>query len=249
MTIAAEIEETTPGRPAVTVAPLRDGDVGTVRAVVDRLGARSRLRRFGKTELRPSDLAYLATVGDGRSVLVARAGGRPVAVAHLVRDCDPSSAEAAVMVADEWQGVGIGTALAHRLARDAAAAGISRVHAFVGSDNRASHALMRRATSVVSSRFEGADVHVVGEIRERRGATRLPAPSRGCLALGAGERHRRRGLPPAGPRLPRGVPRRPGVRRPSRDAGVHAIETRTFAALDAPTRIGGGAVVAHADPS
>jgi acetyltransferase len=151
MTIASDGEDTTLAPGALTIAPLRDGDVHTVRAVVERLGPRSRHQRFGKTELQSSDLALFAGVGDGRHVLVARAGSRPVAVAHLVRDGDPSSAEAAVMVADEWQGIGIGTALARRLAVDAAAAGIGRVHALIGGENRASLALMRRATRIVSN--------------------------------------------------------------------------------------------------
>jgi GNAT superfamily N-acetyltransferase len=186
----------------ITLAPLRDGDVQTVRAVVERLGARSRHRRFGKLELRPSDLAFLARVGSGRHVLVARAGQQPVALAHLVRHDDPSSAEVAVAIGDEWQGSGIGTALARRLAADAAAAGISRLHALIGGENRAALALMAATTRIVTRQFEGADVYVVGEVGEPRRptcSTRSKAGSTGPPASSCsrgGSPSRTRATPP-----------------------------------------------------
>jgi GNAT superfamily N-acetyltransferase len=170
-------------RGAITITPLRDGDTQTVEAVFERLSARARRRRFGKSELQPSELALHASVGDGRHVLVARAGQRAVALAHLVQDDDdPRSAEVGLAVADEWQGVGIGTALARRLAADAGRAGITRVHALIGADNRASLALIRAATTIVGTRFEGADLAVVGAIDGRpagdRAATHLPLARR-----------------------------------------------------------------------
>jgi GNAT superfamily N-acetyltransferase len=166
----------------ITISPLHDGDTHAVEAVVERLGARSRRRRFGKIELQPVDLALHACACGGRHVLVARSRTRPVALAHLVRYDDPTSAEAAVVVADEWQGLGIGRALARRLVFDAAAAGIGRIHALIAADNRASYALMRGATTIVGTTFEGADVHVVGEVAG-------PPPRRGpSLHLPGGPR-------------------------------------------------------------
>jgi L-amino acid N-acyltransferase YncA len=159
-------------RGAITITPLRDGDTQTVEAVFERLSARARRRRFGKSELQPSELALHASVGEERHVLVARAGRLAVALAHLVRDDDRISAEVAVAVADEWRGVGIGTAITQRLAADAAAAGITRVHALIGAENRASLALIRATTSIVSSRFEGPDLIVVGAIEGRRAVDR-----------------------------------------------------------------------------
>ena len=148
----------------VTIRPLRSGDTATVESVFDRLGPRSRRLRFGHalTELTPAMLERLARVDGRHHVLVAYAGPEAVGVAQLARDDDPVSAEIAYAVADEWQGLGIGTALAKLLAADAAAVGITRLHATMRLDNRASLSVMRRATRVVSSRIEDGELYVVG---------------------------------------------------------------------------------------
>jgi L-amino acid N-acyltransferase YncA len=135
----------------ITIRPLRNGETAAVQAVFDRLGRRSRLLRFGgaKTVLTRADLEHLARVDCDHHVLVALVEGEPVGIARLVRDGD--AAEVAVEVADEWQGRRVGTLLMERLAEDARAAGIQRLHAVVGLDNTASRALMRRAEVRVSA--------------------------------------------------------------------------------------------------
>jgi acetyltransferase len=135
----------------ITIRPLRNGETGAVQAVFDRLGPRSRLLRFGgaKSVLTPYDLEHLARVDSDHHVLVALVKGAPVGIARLVRD--GRSAEVAVEVADEWQGRRVGTLLMARLADDARAAGIERLHAVVDPDNTASRALMRRAAVQVSA--------------------------------------------------------------------------------------------------
>ena len=134
----------------ITIRPLRNGETGAVQAVFDRLGPRSRLLRFGgaKSVLTPYDLEHLARVDSDHHVLVALVKGAPVGIARLVRE--GRSAEVAVEVADEWQGRRVGTLLMARLADDARAAGIERLHAVVDPDNTASRALMRRAAVQVS---------------------------------------------------------------------------------------------------
>jgi L-amino acid N-acyltransferase YncA len=129
----------------VTIRPLRNGDIEAVQAVFDRLGPESRRRRFGggKTVLTQYDLARLARVDENHHVLVALLGCDPIGIARLVRD--GASAEVAVEVADQWQGRRVGTLLMSRLAADARAAGIERLHASVDYDNVVSRALMRRA--------------------------------------------------------------------------------------------------------
>jgi RimJ/RimL family protein N-acetyltransferase len=131
----------------ITVRPLRGGETGVVQAVFDRLGPRSRQLRFGgaKNVLLPSDLAQLARVDGDHHVLVAYDGREPVGIARLVRD--GREAEVAFAVADDWQGKGVGTLLADRLAADARAAGIERVHCDVRADNTPSLALCRRLKS------------------------------------------------------------------------------------------------------
>ena len=135
----------------ITIRPLRNGETAAVQAVFDRLGARSRLFRFGgaKTVLTAYDLEQLARVDGDHHVLVALAKGDPVGLARLVRDGD--SAEVAVEVADDWQGRRIGTLLMSRLTEDARAAGITRMYAVVDLDNTASRALMRRMAVQVSA--------------------------------------------------------------------------------------------------
>jgi GNAT superfamily N-acetyltransferase len=135
----------------VTIRPLRNGERSAVQAVFDHLGSRSRLLRFGgaKTVLTSYDLDHLARVDGDHHVLVALVKGEPVGIARLVRD--GGTAEVAVEVADEWQGKRIGTLLMERLAADARAAGIQRLHAVVSPDNTASRALMRRVEVQVSA--------------------------------------------------------------------------------------------------
>jgi acetyltransferase len=135
----------------VTIRPLRNGETEAVQAVFDRLGPGSRRLRFGggKTVLTAYDLGQLARVDETHHVLVALIGGEPVGIARLVRD--GLSAEVAVEVVDEWQGRRVGTLLMKRLAADARAAGIARLHAVVAPDNTASRALMRRAAVQVSA--------------------------------------------------------------------------------------------------
>ena len=81
---------------------------------------------------------------DDHHVLVALVDCEPIGIARLVRD--GRTAEVAIEVADEWQGRRVGTLLMTRLAEDARAAGIERLHAFVDADNTASRALMSRAS-------------------------------------------------------------------------------------------------------
>jgi L-amino acid N-acyltransferase YncA len=135
----------------VTVRSLRNGDADTVQAVFESLGLRSRLSRFGgtKTMLTRGDLQQLARVDARHHVLVALHDCRPIGIARLVRD--GNSAEVAVEVADAWQGRRVGTLLMSRLAEDARAAGIERLHAFVAYDNVVSRRLMRRASVRVST--------------------------------------------------------------------------------------------------
>jgi L-amino acid N-acyltransferase YncA len=53
-------------------------------------------------------------------------------------------------VVDDWQGRGVGRLLVDRLAADARAAGIERLHGDVRDVNAASRALLRRARLAVA---------------------------------------------------------------------------------------------------
>jgi ribosomal protein S18 acetylase RimI-like enzyme len=144
------------------VRPLRNGDVETVAAVFERLGERSRSRRFNgpKPRLSSAELELLATVDVNRHVLVASLArdDRPVAIARLVRD--GSSAEIAFEVADDYQRLGIGSALTAALLADARAAGIAEVTALVASDNRPAMSMLRRLLGRLEVAFEGPELSV-----------------------------------------------------------------------------------------
>ena len=148
--------------PTLLVRPLRHGDVGTVAAMFERLGEQSRRARFNgpKPRLSTADLEQLASVGSTRHALVAYVEGdrQPVAIARLARDGD--SAEIAFEVADEYQQLGIGSALTRELIADARAAGITEITALVSSDNPAAVALLRRILNVLDIRFEGPELSI-----------------------------------------------------------------------------------------
>src|SRR4029078_13427511 len=84
----------------LTIRPLRDGDTQTVAALFERMGARSRERRFcgAKPRLSDVDLANLARVDADHHVLVGYFDGDPdpVGIARLVRS--GRSAEGALHV-------------------------------------------------------------------------------------------------------------------------------------------------------
>jgi acetyltransferase len=112
---------------SVTVRPVLPQDVDAEQAFVGALTPLSRRRRFhlGVAAL-PDDLLRRFTEVDFRShvALVAEARRRddePVLVAdarYVVLD-DRAAAEFAVVIADAWQGVGLGRELLRRLARHA----------------------------------------------------------------------------------------------------------------------------------
>jgi ribosomal protein S18 acetylase RimI-like enzyme len=145
--------------PTLLVRPLRRGDVRTVAAVFERLGADSRRRRFNgaKPCLSVSDLRELTLIDASRHALVAYVDGdpEPVAIARLHRDGD--NAEIAFAVADAYQQRGIGSALTAALIADARAAGIREITALVASDNPAALALLRRTLSVLEIDLEGPE--------------------------------------------------------------------------------------------
>jgi GNAT superfamily N-acetyltransferase len=146
----------------ITIRPLRRGETDVVQAVFDRLGARSRLLRFGgaKSALSAADLEQLTRVDANHHALVAIVDDVPIGIARLVRD--GADADVAFAVVDEWQHRGVGTILADRLAADARAAGIERLHATMHADNRDSLALMKRVTNGLTTRISCGQLEATG---------------------------------------------------------------------------------------
>ena len=141
------------GTPAM-IWPLLPTDGQALREMFRRLSPESRQRRFlsALSDLDDAMIQRLVGKVDGVHhialvLVVLPPDGEewPVGVARLVQDpADPASAEVAFTVADEWQGRGVGTALAEALIQRRPAA-VRWLRADVETENLASLALLTRA--------------------------------------------------------------------------------------------------------
>jgi len=124
----------------VVVRPISVTDAEPLRAGFERLSEESRYRRFlAPVRLNESMLRYLTDVDhhDHEALVALGEDGAVVGVARWVRlRGDPQAAEAAVVVGDDWQGRGMGTALLGLLADRARAEGIQRFTALMLAGNR-----------------------------------------------------------------------------------------------------------------
>ena len=138
----------------ILIRPIRADDKRMLENGLRHLSPQSVQRRFltPKSSFSRAELRYLTEV-DGRDhvALVAEYPGDPVrrliAVARFVRlHDDPDTAEAAIVVADDWQRRGLGSLLAEELAAEARALGIRRFTATMAGDNVPAHRLLERLT-------------------------------------------------------------------------------------------------------
>ena len=130
--------------------PLSTDDRAGLAALFARLTPESRYRRFlsPKRELTPRELTYFTDIDHLHHeafAAVDRRDGSIVGVGRYVHDADRAGvATVAVEVADELQGMGIGTALARRVVRRARANGFALLTATTLWENRPARALLRR---------------------------------------------------------------------------------------------------------
>lgn len=151
---------------------LRDGSRVLIRQVQSadaplladgfaRLSAASRWMRFlsPKKELSAAELSYLTDLDhhDHEALgALEHGGGRGVGIARYIRQADdPSTADVAVTIADDWQGRGVGTALLARLSDRAREENIRRFSALVAVDNVAVAGLLRHARASLVRRDSG----------------------------------------------------------------------------------------------
>lgn len=115
----------------VVVRPLRRTDLEAERGFVGGLSSRSRRMRFlGQSAGLPeAELRRLVEADGVRKVAFAAFDScdRIVGVSRYSCDADPRGCECAVVVADEWQGVGLGTCLMRHLVEAAREQGIHRM--------------------------------------------------------------------------------------------------------------------------
>lgn len=103
---------------AVTIRPIRPEDEGLERDVVRNLSEESRYYRFRETvrELPPWMLSHFARVDYDRHLALIAVSERDgheiqIGVARYVAGGDGERCEFAIVIADDWQGKGLGTRL------------------------------------------------------------------------------------------------------------------------------------------
>jgi RimJ/RimL family protein N-acetyltransferase len=135
----------------VDVRPLEQCDRPLLEAAIIRLSDESRYLRFGtpKPHIAERELNRLVDIDhhDHEALLaIDPLTGRGVAVVRYVQvPGEPGVVELAATVADDWQGIGLGTALLDALTQRARDEGHSVLRAYVLAANNRSLAMLRRA--------------------------------------------------------------------------------------------------------
>jgi GNAT superfamily N-acetyltransferase len=125
----------------IEIRPIEPTDKQALLGAFDRLSERSRYRRFlaPQGRLSKAELRYFTEVDHhDHEALVAiePQTGDGIGVARYVRrDDDPSAAEVAVAVIDDWQQHGVGSRLTSALAERARAEGIDAFTALLLAEN------------------------------------------------------------------------------------------------------------------
>jgi acetyltransferase len=134
----------------VDVRPLEQRDREDLAGAISRLSPQTRYLRFAnaKPHMTSRELDFLVDVGrrEHRALLaVDPATGWGVAVVRYVAlQAEPTVAEIAATVSDEWQGHGLGTEMVVRLIEQARDDGFSALRASVLATNKRSIAMLLR---------------------------------------------------------------------------------------------------------
>ena len=150
----------------ILIRPIRPDDKHFLSEGLRSMSDLNVQRRFlgPKTKFSRSELRYLTEVDMRDHVaLVAESPTQParhlIGVARFVRlPEDPGTAEAAIVVADDWHGRGVGSKLAAALAARARGRGVHRFTARRASDNRPALRLMQKLTRELTRAPAGAGV-------------------------------------------------------------------------------------------
>ncbi len=160
-----ELEETLELKGArLALRPMRPEDAALEQQFVHSLSERSRYQRFMQhlPNLTPRMLARFTQLDYDRELaLVALHEERFIAVGRYVPNPDGETAEFALVVADEWQGKGLGRQLLERICRYAKAAGYRDLYGHILQANHAMLELARRLGFTEVSRESGAEVTLV----------------------------------------------------------------------------------------
>jgi RimJ/RimL family protein N-acetyltransferase len=152
----------------VRIRAIRPGDRGALIEGFSHLSDRSIYQRFfqAKHELTETELKYLteldftAHIGLVAVIPSDTPEGRPIGVGRFVRGKNPSHAEVAFVVGDQFQGRGVGTLLLEHLARIGRAIGIEAFEADVLPDNTQMLEVFQHSGLSIEERVREGVVHV-----------------------------------------------------------------------------------------
>jgi GNAT superfamily N-acetyltransferase len=148
---------------------LQPGDSELIRVFFRRLSSETVYRRFLSpvTALNDALLKRLVDIDHcDREALIALDDQGIVGVARYGTGPGESH-DVAVVVADDWQGRGLGTLLIRRLAHIARLRGIATFHATMLGDNIRAQSLVRALSTRTSMRFEGGYIEAEIPLRSR----------------------------------------------------------------------------------
>lgn len=158
---AEQVTLVLPDGAEVTVRPACVDDLSGVLELHEACSPRSRHRRYlgGAAVPQPARLRRLLEPGRGLALVATTTGadGAPesvVALANLLGEGD--EAEVALLVRDDWQRRGLGSALLRRLARHADAAGYAALVLHVQAENTPMLRTLRRLDRPGSAERDGA---------------------------------------------------------------------------------------------
>jgi acetyltransferase len=119
--------------PDLSVRRLQPADAGRVQEFVRRLSAWTRTERYFAPirELNARQLERVTRPADSRDLALAAFAGE-----QLVALAECAGGEFALVVADGWQGLGLGEALLERLLAHAEESGLRSLHGLVRERNR-----------------------------------------------------------------------------------------------------------------
>ncbi len=142
--------------------PPRADDAAALLEFFTNLSERSRYLRFhGLPELRHGLVEpWVEPDWVGTGALLGTLDERVVALASYARLREPAAAEVAFVVADEFQGRGVGTRLLEQLAERAGAAGIERFVAIVMPENRPMLGVFEDAGFTIARALDGGEIEV-----------------------------------------------------------------------------------------
>ena len=147
--------------PPIVFRHIRADDKGRLAGALARLSPESQHKRFlmPKPRFSSSELRYLTEI-DGFDLVaivavLATDSESIVGVGRFVRLRDePDTAEAAIVVGDEFQGQGLGRELGRRLADEALERGVKRFTATLLGENDASQRLFASISNRLESRVD-----------------------------------------------------------------------------------------------